>query len=153
MGKINIMQEKITNPEEKFYKYTYVDKLDKNREVFGCTAKNILEADKNYEAATGKDPRKQTNIACSFEPAEAEKEKDLAEEYEKTAIRLEDFISSYTPAGWEEPIGKVMHRFHFLAQDIAEMTEDYKRGLLKDKLDKKYKNPNVVSAIMDFFAK
>ena len=50
-----------------------MDKLDKNRLVFECVAKDILEADKNYEAATGKDPKKQNNIACSLKPVEEEK--------------------------------------------------------------------------------
>lgn len=62
------MQEKISNHESKLYQYTYVDKLDKDRLVFECVAKDILEADKNYELAIGKDPKKQNNIACSLKP-------------------------------------------------------------------------------------
>ncbi|OHB21526.1 MAG: hypothetical protein A2939_00365 [Parcubacteria group bacterium RIFCSPLOWO2_01_FULL_48_18] len=78
---------------------------------------------------------------------------EQAKNLEIMAIKLEDFIANYTPAGWVEPIGKVMHRFIFLPKDTGKMEQDFKSGTLKDRLDKQYENPNVVMAIMDFFEK
>ncbi len=65
--------EKLENKEGELYKYTYVDKLDKDRVVFEFVAKDILKADKAYEEKTGKDPKKQNNIACSLIPAKEER--------------------------------------------------------------------------------
>jgi len=62
--------EKLENGEGKLYKYTYIDRLDKNKVVFEYVAKDILEADKAYQEKTGNDPRKQNNIGCSLKPAE-----------------------------------------------------------------------------------
>ena len=77
----------------------------------------------------------------------------LAENYELEAIRLERFIKNYIPLGWKESIGTVMSGFMFLAEDVKSMEADYKEGVLKEKMDEKYKNPNVTSAILDFFEK
>ena len=78
---------------------------------------------------------------------------EIATGYELKAIKLENFIKNYIPSGWKEPIGKVMSGFSFFEEDIIEMEEDFKRGegVLKDKINEKYKNPNVVQAILDFF--
>ena len=80
-------------------------------------------------------------------------EEEIARGYELKAIQLENFIKRYMPSGWKEQIGKVITGFTFFEQDIIDMEEDYKKGevVLRDKLNEKYKNPNVVQAILDFF--
>ena len=57
-----------TNKEasEKKYKYTYREYSTRNI-VFECVTTNIIEADKMYREATGKNPEKQNNIGCSIE--------------------------------------------------------------------------------------
>ena len=77
----------------------------------------------------------------------------LAEGYELDTIRLERFIKNYVPTGWKEPIGKVMTGFIFFVEDIKKMETDYKDGVLKEKMDERYKNPNVTQAILEFFEK
>lgn len=34
--------------------------------IFECTAKSIIEADKLYQGALGKDPAKQTLVSCAI---------------------------------------------------------------------------------------
>lgn len=51
--------------EGQLHKYTYRDAL-KDEVVFECVAKNIEEADKQYQEKIGKDPSKQNNIGCSI---------------------------------------------------------------------------------------
>lgn len=48
-------------------KYVYTDKL-KGVVVFECEATSILEADKLYTTATGKDPVKQPFVGCESKP-------------------------------------------------------------------------------------
>lgn len=47
--------------------HTYVY-WDKNKtppqEIFRCEAEDILQADKKYKEATGKDPAKQPHVGC-----------------------------------------------------------------------------------------
>ncbi len=54
-------------------KYTYCDNSAKGEVIFECVAENILEADKLYEAATGKNPEKQNHVGCSVEKIEENK--------------------------------------------------------------------------------
>lgn len=100
-GSTKIM-ETLPSPESKFYKYTYVNKLDNNRLVFECVAKDILEADKNYEKATGKDPKKQNNIACSLEPAE-EIEENIEASPKKDQISFEELQSAINDPNLDLP--------------------------------------------------
>ncbi|MEK9175696.1 MAG: hypothetical protein AAB795_03865 [Patescibacteria group bacterium] len=62
----------VTHENEKLKKYTYQDNFDNRKIVFECIATDILEADKLYEKATGKNPEKQSNIGCSFKDLVAE---------------------------------------------------------------------------------
>lgn len=64
------MEEREFRPERKLNKYTYRDNSAGRKIIFECTAENILEADKMYEAATGKNPEKQNHVGCSVEKAE-----------------------------------------------------------------------------------
>ncbi|MDP1688710.1 MAG: hypothetical protein Q8L47_01085 [bacterium] len=77
----------------------------------------------------------------------------IPKNYEQDAIRLEGFIKSYVPPGWKEPIGSAMTGFMFLAEDIERMETDYNEGILKERMDAKYNNPNVAKAIMNYFDK
>ena len=78
-------------------------------------------------------------------------EEQKVKNYDLIAVQLDRFVRDYTPAGWEVPIRNVMSPPFILAQDIKEMEVDYKNGVLKDKLDKKYKNPNISEAFLAFF--
>ena len=78
---------------------------------------------------------------------------EIAKDYELDAIRLERFIKNYVPLGWKEPIGTVMTGFMFSAEDIKRMETDYREGVLRERIDERYKNPNVTQAILEFFEK
>lgn len=73
--------------------------------------------------------------------------------YEEKAIWLETFIAGYVPAGWKEPIGSVMPRFRFSAEDIISMEDDFRNGKLEIALNEKYENPHVRKAILEFLLK
>jgi len=64
------MEERERGPERKLNKYTYRDNSAGGKIIFECTAESILEADKMYEAATGKDAEKQNYVGCSVEKIE-----------------------------------------------------------------------------------
>lgn len=52
-------------------KFIYTDHSDiPSKAVFECTAEDILEADKKYQAATGKNPEKQPYVGCEIKPVE-----------------------------------------------------------------------------------
>ena len=54
--------------------YIYRDNsTPEKRIIFQCMAENILEADKLYEKATGKDVTKQSYIGCEPQIERAEK--------------------------------------------------------------------------------
>jgi hypothetical protein len=75
-------------------------------------------------------------------------------EYDQKAIWLETFVASYTPSGWREPIGSVMPKFMFTAEEAFEMERAFAMGTLEEELKTKYDNrPVVVMAIMEFFEK
>lgn len=44
-----------------------------------------------------------------------------------------------------------MTGFLFLAEDVKRMEADYKEGILKERIDERYKNPNITQAILEFF--
>ena len=47
----------------------------------------------------------------------------------------------------------ILYLFIFFVEDIKKMETDYKDGVLKEKMDERYKNPNVTQAILEFFEK
>ncbi|MBU1146677.1 hypothetical protein KKD80_04020 [Patescibacteria group bacterium] len=64
------MERAEAGPEKKerqLYKFTYRDNSAGGRIIFECTAEKILDADKLYEAKTGKNPEKQNYVGCSVE--------------------------------------------------------------------------------------
>ncbi|MBI2035570.1 MAG: hypothetical protein HYT12_02710 [Candidatus Liptonbacteria bacterium] len=62
------MIEKLSKEKRGKYKYTYIDYKTKEI-VFECVTDNILEADKQYEDAIGKNPAKQSGVGCAIELA------------------------------------------------------------------------------------
>lgn len=46
--------------------FIYKDYKQKGKVIFQCQAEGILEADKKYEEATGKDPEKQCHVGCEI---------------------------------------------------------------------------------------
>ncbi|MFA5413190.1 MAG: hypothetical protein WC348_01445 [Patescibacteria group bacterium] len=58
------------NKEKKFHKFTYRDNSAGGKVIFECVAESILDADKRYEAETGKNPEKQNHVGCSVEKIE-----------------------------------------------------------------------------------
>jgi hypothetical protein len=56
--------------KEKLRKFVYRDNSADRKVIFECVASGILEADKMYEAATGKNPEKQNHVGCSVEKIE-----------------------------------------------------------------------------------
>jgi hypothetical protein len=56
--------------KEKLRKFIYRDNSAGGKVIFECVAAGILEADKLYEAATGKNPEKQNYVGCSVEKIE-----------------------------------------------------------------------------------
>ena len=59
--------------KEKLKKFVYRDNSAGGKIIFECVASGILEADKMYEAATGKNPEKQNYVGCSIEKVEESK--------------------------------------------------------------------------------
>ena len=53
--------------KEKLKKFVYRDNSAGRKIIFECVASGILEADKMYEKATGKNPEKQNHVGCSVE--------------------------------------------------------------------------------------
>ena len=82
-----------------------------------------------------------------------EPKEKIAKGYELEAIRLERFIKTYVPLGWKESIGTVMTGFMFLVEDIKKMETDYQGGVLKERMDERFKNPNITQAVLKFFEK
>lgn len=65
-----LWKEREHGPERELYKYTYRDNSAGGRIIFECVATSILEADKMYESAAGKNPEKQNHVGCSVEKIE-----------------------------------------------------------------------------------
>ena len=66
----NFMERAEAGPEKKerqLYKFTYRDNSAGGKIIFECIAEKILDADKLYEAKTGKNPEKQNYVGCSVE--------------------------------------------------------------------------------------
>lgn len=59
-------ESKIENSGE-LRRFIYRDNSVGGQIIFKCVARGILEADKMYEAETGKNPEKQNHIGCSTE--------------------------------------------------------------------------------------
>jgi hypothetical protein len=56
--------------KEKLKKFVYRDNSAGGKVIFECVASGIFEADKMYEAETGKNPEKQNYVGCSVEKIE-----------------------------------------------------------------------------------
>jgi len=67
MGEILKTPENLNEGEGKLKKFIYRDNKEyPGRIIFECVADDILNADKQYETATGNNPEKQTHIGCEI---------------------------------------------------------------------------------------